>query len=79
MYLDNKNITLPEDLDTVVWKYLDLSKFLDLLLSQKLFMSRSDKFEDQYEGTFSEPTYEEIKKIAENNPEFLHYYKFHQL
>ncbi len=37
MYLDNKNITLPEDLDTVVWKYLDLSKFLDLLLSQKLF------------------------------------------
>ena len=78
MYLDNKNITLPEDLDTVVWKYLDLSKFLDLLLSQKLFMSRSDKFEDQYEGTFSEPTYEEIKKIAENNPEFLHYYKSHR-
>jgi hypothetical protein len=24
-------------------------------------MSRSDKFEDQYEGTFSEPTYEEIR------------------
>jgi hypothetical protein len=78
MYLDNKNISLPEDSDTVVWKYLDLSKFLDLLLSQKLFMSRSDKFEDQYEGTFSEPTYEEIKKIAVNNPEFLHYYKSHR-
>jgi hypothetical protein len=26
-----------------------------------MFMSRSDKFEDQYEGTFSEPTFEEIK------------------
>src|SRR5690606_17795924 len=39
------------------------------------FMSRSDKFEDQYEGTFSEPTFEEIKKIAENNPEFLDVYK----
>lgn len=38
-------------------------------------MSRSDKFEDQYEGTFSEPTYEEIKQIAVNNPEFLYYYK----
>jgi hypothetical protein len=38
-------------------------------------MSRSDKFEDQYEGTFSEPTYEEIKKLSENNPEFLGYYK----
>jgi len=75
MYLNNPNIKLPEDPDTVVWKYLDLSKFLDLLLSKKLFMSRSDKFEDQYEGTFSEPTFEEIKKLATDNPEFLNYYK----
>ena len=78
MYLNNPNIKLPEDPDTIVWKYLDLSKFLDLLLSQKLFMSRSDKFEDQYEGTFSEPTYEEIKKLAINNPDFLNYYKTHR-
>ena len=78
MYLNNKNIKLPEDPNTVVWKYLDLSKFLDLLMSQKLFMSRSDKFEDQYEGTFSEPTYEEIKKLSVNNPEFLSYYKSHR-
>ncbi len=78
MYKNNPNITLPEDPDTIVWKYLDLSKFLDLLLSRKLFMSRSDKFEDQYEGTFSEPTYEEIKKLSVNNPEFLNYYKSHR-
>ena len=78
MYLNNPNIKLPENPDTIVWKYLDLSKFLDLLLSRKLFMSRSDKFEDQYEGTFSEPTYEEIKKLAINNPEFLNYYKTHR-
>ena len=78
MYIKNDNIKLPENPDTIVWKYLDLSKFLDLLLSQKLFMSRSDKFEDQYEGTFSEPTYEEIKKLSENNPEFLDYYKSHR-
>ncbi len=78
MYANNPNITLPENSDTIVWKYLDLSKFLDLLISRKLFMSRSDKFEDQYEGTFSEPTYEEIKKLAANNPEFLSYYKSHR-
>ena len=77
MYADNENINLPSD-DTIVWKYLDLSKFLDMLLSKKLFMSRSDKFEDQYEGTFSEPTYEEIKKIAANNSKFLDYYKSHR-
>jgi hypothetical protein len=77
MYSSNPNINLPSD-DTIVWKYLDLSKFLDMLLSKKLFMSRSDKFEDQYEGTFSEPTFEEIKKIAANNPKFLDYYKLHR-
>jgi len=78
MFINNPNIKLPEDDQTIVWKYLDLSKFLDLLLSRKLFMSRSDKFEDQYEGTFSEPTFEEIKKIAENNSRFLDYYKSHR-
>ena len=75
MYIGNPNIKLPQDPDTVVWKYLDLSKFLDLLISQKLFMSRSDKFEDQYEGTFSEPTFEEIKKLSADNPQFLRFYK----
>lgn len=69
---------MTEDDNAIVWKYLDLSKFLDLLLSRKLFMSRSDKFEDQYEGTFSEPTFEEIKKIAVNNPKFLDFYKSHR-
>ncbi|HSD06956.1 DUF2971 domain-containing protein [Flavobacterium sp.] len=78
MYLNNPNIKLPQDPDTIIWKYLDLSKFLDLLLSRKLFMSRSDKFEDQYEGTFSEPTYEEIKKLSIDNPDFLHFYKTHR-
>lgn len=78
MYLNNPNIKLPEDSDTIVWKYLDLSKFLDLLLSRKLFMSRSDKFEDQYEGTFSEPTFEEIKKLSIDNPDFLNFYKTHR-
>ncbi len=77
MYVCNEDIQLPPS-DTVVWKYLDLSKFLDLLLCKQLFMSRSDKFEDQYEGTFSEPTYEEMKKISENNPEFLDTYKSHR-
>ncbi len=58
MYLIDNNIKLPIDSNTIVWKYLDLSKFVDLLLNRQLFMSRSDKFEDQYEGTFSEPTFE---------------------
>lgn len=78
MYVNNPNIKIPENPNTIIWKYMDLSKFLDVLISGKMFMSRSDKFEDQYEGTFSEPTFEEIKKISENNPKFLDYYKSHR-
>ena len=78
MYINNPNIKLPKDPNTIIWKYLDLSKFLDLLMSEKLFMSRSDKFEDQYEGTFSEPTFEEIKKLSIDDPDFLNYYKTHR-
>ena len=77
MYVNSSNITLPSD-ETIIWKYLDLSKFLDMLLSKQLFMSRSDKFEDQYEGTFSEPTFEEIRKISADNPRFLDFYKSHR-
>ncbi|OYQ38397.1 hypothetical protein CHU92_05175 [Flavobacterium cyanobacteriorum] len=77
MYISHKNIDAPAP-DTIVWKYLDLSKFLDLLLCRQLFMSRSDKFEDQYEGTFSEPTFEELKKISEHKPGFLDAYKNHR-
>jgi len=74
MFVPNSHINLP-DPDTIVWKYLDLSKFLDLLLSKQMFMARSDKFEDRYEGTFSEPTFEELKRMAEHNPKFLDTYK----
>ena len=78
MYINNPNIKLPKDPNTIIWKYLDLSKFLDLLMSEKLFMSRWDKVDDQYEGTFSDATFEEIKKLSIDNPDFLNYYKTHR-
>ena len=39
MFINDKNIKIPEDPNTIVWKYLDLSKFVDLLLYKKLFLS----------------------------------------
>ncbi|WP_288401713.1 DUF2971 domain-containing protein [uncultured Acinetobacter sp.] len=33
-----------------LWRYMDTSKFLDLLLNSKLVFPRYDKFEDPYEG-----------------------------
>jgi len=70
----NQDLIKSLNSETIIWKYLDLSKFLDLLISKKMFLSRSDKFEDQYEGTFSEPTFEEIKQLLKNNPDYLKNY-----
>ena len=42
---------------------------------RKLILSHSVKFEDQNDGTFSEPTFEEIRKLSINNPDFLDCYK----
>ncbi|WP_159153076.1 hypothetical protein [Acinetobacter johnsonii] len=36
--------------DVVLWRYMDLSKLLSLLLDRKLTFCRSDKFEDKFEG-----------------------------
>ncbi len=74
MFTENIKLHIPND-DTIIWKYIDLSKFLDLLMSNRMFMARSDKFEDKFEGTFSEPTFEEIKLLLADNPEYLDAYK----
>lgn len=36
--------------EATLWRYMDLSKFLDLLLHKKLVFPRYDKFEDPFEG-----------------------------
>ena len=41
--------------DTVVWRYLDFEKFVDLITSHELFFCRSDKFEDPFEGILKLP------------------------
>lgn len=43
---------LVNDVDdtATLWRYMDLSKFLDLILHKKLVFPRYDKFEDTFEG-----------------------------
>lgn len=51
------------DSNQLLWRYLDLSKFLDLLEHGTLFFTRADKFEDKYEGAFTP----ELKKKIEDS------------
>lgn len=34
-----------------IWRYIDISKFLDMLINSTLFFTRIDILEDKYEGT----------------------------
>lgn len=49
--IQSKSLTEPND-DTIIWKYLELPKFLDLLIKSRIFLCRVDKFRDPYEGYF---------------------------
>lgn len=43
----------PEDKEIKIWRYMDFTKFVSLLETKCIFLSRVDKFEDPYEGATS--------------------------
>jgi len=49
MYKTHPSFETPNP-DTIIWRYLDLWKFLDLLDNKQLYLARADKFEDTFEG-----------------------------
>lgn len=38
------------DKDTIIWRFMDFTKFISLISSNTLFFTRADKFEDPFEG-----------------------------
>ena len=56
LYSDKQIFNPPESGDTVVWRYLDFTKFIALLNSSELFFSRADFFNDPLEGSLTKPT-----------------------
>ena len=49
----NPSCKLPEDLDTPVWRYMDMYKFQSLLVQRKLYLCRVDLLQERFEGTYS--------------------------
>lgn len=58
------------DNDVFVWRYFELDKFIDLLISGQLNFARADQFEDPYEGCLSLQNYnpEIIKHLLSQIP-----------
>jgi hypothetical protein len=70
MYIEKDIFTSPEDKTVKVWRYIDFTKFVDLLISNELFFSCPDKFNDSFEGSLTKPTANKINSLSNNNKEF---------
>lgn len=65
MYKENHMFHTPKK-ETTVWRYIDFTKFVDLITSKKLFFCRSDNFEDPFEGLFRLKDFETTKAMFDN-------------
>lgn len=53
MYRQNPEFEEPSD-ETIIWRYVDFTKFISYLERNALFFVRSDQLSDKYEGKFTE-------------------------
>lgn len=57
---------LPDDKQTVVWRYMDRWKFKKLIEEGKLYLCRADKLQDKFEGTYSRVQLLEMNRWLED-------------
>jgi hypothetical protein len=48
------SITQPDNLSISLWRYMSLTRFKELLAGNRLYFRRADRFEDPYEGLFTD-------------------------
>lgn len=77
MYEENETIITPLD-ETVLWRFMNLEKLLELLCSKTLFMCRLDKFSDPWEGVWPKAVYERMRQFVQPDGEPLVEF-FHKL
>lgn len=65
MYKHHPQFHSLSDNNTVVWKYMDLFKYLHLLETKCLFFLRVDKYQDLYDGFMPDITSDNIPKLFE--------------
>ena len=69
MYEELDGINPPNDED-ILWRYTNFEVFVNLLITNSLFFTRADKFEDPYEGFIPQSIIETYKQsLKEDTPE----------
>lgn len=49
--------------DTVLWRYMDFARFIQLIEFQTLWFSRADQFEDPLEGTHTDAELDQLRAL----------------
>ena len=62
MYKTHTRLTEPED-DTVLWRYMNVTKLLWILETNALFFSVVSELDDPFEGCLTRPTVDRIRRI----------------
>lgn len=62
MYKSERSFQTPDN-QLTIWRYLDFTKFVDLLLTNQQFFNRSDKFQDPFEGRLKLKDYQQNKHM----------------
>jgi hypothetical protein len=66
----------PESSDDTIWKFVDLTKLLHLLVTRTLHFTRMDHFEDRLEGSYPHKNKIEWELEHPNLGDFKHYCRF---
>jgi hypothetical protein len=65
VYQKHPSFPEPENKDGKIWRFMDFTKFVDILTSQSLYFCRSDLLGDPFEGHYTPFMIDELLKIAE--------------
>ena len=68
MYEAHPLFVQPDNEDVKVWRYMDFTKFVSLLDSQRLYFTRTDKFDDPFEGSWPTINVDARMSIPEGIP-----------
>ena len=62
-YEVHPGLKTPPD-DTIIWRYMDFAKFIDLLENSRLWFARADRLDDPREGDLTEAELRQIRDVA---------------
>jgi len=74
MYNKHPVFESPDD-NAIIWRYINFPKFFSMLESTSLHFSRVDRFSDEYEGSYPENLFDDVKPLTEKQKQSVENFK----